>query len=256
MSNVKNKRDWHREEFKVMVTLGDSITAGGWSSSRERCWALRLATLISDVQSQPVKLVNSGIGANVISTLSPCYEFSGKPAASERLDKHVIAHGPDLLVIGYGLNDARGGTPLELFAEEMRAIIDRIRGKVQPLIVLLGPFFMTSFQSGNEQWSHGSLKIFHTFNNLIYDIARAKDCLFVDLLEAYGETEWMVHYDGVHANDIGHLIIANKIFGVLAQNCSGLAKNTKNKEHDIPPWRDESMLAADYGIKRPGSAKL
>jgi lysophospholipase L1-like esterase len=255
MSNVKHKRDWHREEFRVMVTLGESITAGGWSSSRERCWASRLATLISDVQFQPVKLVNSGIGANVISTLSPCYEFSGKPAANERLDKHVIAHGPDLLVISYGLNDARGGTPPKLFAKEMKAIINRIRENGQPLIVLLGPFFMTDLQGGNKHWSHGSRKIFHIFNKLISDIAQTKDCLFVDLLEAYGETEWMVHDDGVHANDLGHLIIANKVFEVLAQNCSGLAKHTKNKEHDIPPWRDESMLAADYGIKRPGNAK-
>ena len=147
------KRDWHSEEFKVLVTLGESTTAGGWSSSRERCWASRLAALISDVQAAPVKLVNSGIGANVISTRSPCYEHSGKPAATERLDKHVIPHHPDLLIISYGLNDARGGTPLELFAEEE----------------------------------------------------------------------------------------------VLARNCSGLAKHTKAMEHDIPPWRDESTLAVDYG---------
>ena len=248
---MNSKRDWHSEEFNVLVTLGESTTAGGWSTCRERCWASRLAALISGVQSQPVKLVNSGIGANVISTRSPAYESSGKPAAGERLDKHVIAHDPDLLVISYGLNDARGGTPLALFREEMQAIIGRVRETCQPLVVLPGPYFVTDFSRGGERWSHGSMETFREFNNLISGIAHAKDCLFVDLLEAYGGAAWMVHHDGVHANDLGHLVVANRIFEVLAKNCSGLAKHTKAREHDIPPWRDESTLAADYGYTHP-----
>jgi len=244
------KQDWHGEEFKVMVTIGESTTAGGWSSGPERCWASRLAALISDVQWIPVKLVNVGIGANVISTRSRGYEHSGKPAATERLDKHVIAHKPDLLIISYGLNDARGGTPIDLFAEELVAVIDRIRERCEPLMVLLGPYFMTDFQLGAPHWSHGSVDLLVAYNERIAEIADAKHCLFVDLLSAYGATEWMVHGDGVHANDLGHLIAANRAFEVLAQNCSCLAENTKAKEKNIPPWRDESTLAADYGYER------
>ena len=135
MESSSKVRDWHSEPFRVLVTLGESTTAGGWSSSRERCWANVLADLISDFQDEPVKLVNSGIGANVISTQAPLYEFSGKPAANERVGKHVIAHDPDLLVISYGLNDARGGTPVEMFREELTSVIDAIRKECDPLIV-------------------------------------------------------------------------------------------------------------------------
>ena len=241
------KQDWCSREFEVLVTLGESTTAGGWSSNRERCWASRLAALISDVQSEPVKLVNSGIGANVISTRSPAYEHSGRPAASERLDRHVIAHDPDLLVISYGLNDARGGTPPGLFSTEMEALIDRVREGCDPLIVLLGPYFMTDFRLGEPIWSHASPELLAAFNDLIAGVARAKACLFVDVLSAYGGAEWMVHSDGVHANDLSHLVVANCIFDVLAKNCSGLALHTKANEKDIPPWRDESTLKADYG---------
>ncbi|MCK4324951.1 MAG: SGNH/GDSL hydrolase family protein [Armatimonadetes bacterium] len=243
------KRDWHNEEFKKMVALGESMTAGGWASSPERCWASRLAVLISDVQSQPVELVNSGIGANVISTRSPGYEYSGKPAANERLDKHVIAHDPDLLIISYGLNDARSGTPLRLFAEEMMWIIDRVREQCQPLMVLLGPYFMIDFQLGAAAYGHGSLEIFHAFDDRIRQVAAAQGCLFVDLLSSYEGAEWLVHKDGCHANDVGHLVVANKIFEVLANNCSGLAQHTKEMEDQIPPWRDESTLSADYGYE-------
>jgi len=241
------KQDWCSREFRVLVTLGESTTAGGWSTCRERCWASRLAALISDVQSKPVKLVNSGIGANVISTRSRAYEHSGKPAGLERLDKHVIAHDPDLLVVSYGLNDARGGTPSGLFATELETLVDRVRERCNPLIVLLGPYFMTDFRLGEPIWSHASPELLAAFNDLIAAVARAKTCLFVDVLSACGGAEWMVHFDGVHANDLSHLAVANRIFEVLARNCSGLALHTKAKEKDIPPWRDESTLKADYG---------
>ena len=168
-------------------------------------------------------------------------------SATERLDKHVIAHDPDLLIISYGLNDARGGTPRELFAEEMASIIAQVREQCQPLIVLLGPYFMTDFQLGAPEYGHGSLEIFRAFNDRIRQVAEAKGCLFVDLLSSYEGAEWMVHKDGCHANDLGHLVVANKIFEVLARNCSGLARHTKEMEEHIPPWRDESTLSADYG---------
>ena len=239
------KRDRWNKEFRKLVTLGESTTAGGWSSCRQRCWAEQLARLINEFQHVPVDLVNVGIGANVISTESPCYEYSGKPAATERLNKHVIAHEPDLLVISYGLNDARGGTPIDLFCRELEKIIQRVRADIQPLIVVLGPYFMTDFHHG-EDWGHGSLDLFYQYNEAVAEVTRDGDCLFVDLLSAYGDADWLLHHDGIHANDLGHRIVANKIFEALASNCSGLASNTKKLEDHIPPWRDESTLRKDY----------
>ncbi len=243
------KRDWWNKEFKVMFTLGESTTAGGWSSSRERCWASQLARMINEYQRVPVQLINVGIGANVISTQSPGYESSGKPAADERLEKHVLqyhAHGnhlvPDLLVISYGLNDARSGMPVDLFCREMEKIVRRVRESIQPLILLLGPYYMTDFTLGGPRWSHGDLEVFHQYNEAIGQLAEKLDCLFVDLLASYHEADWLVHHDGCHANDLGHRIVANKIFEVLASNCSGLALETKALEEHIVPWRDESTL--------------
>ena len=243
------KRDWWNKEFRTLLTLGESTTAGGWSSCRQRCWADQLARLISEFQRNPVQLVNMGIGAHVISTKSPGYPTSGKPAANERLDKHVLEHAargnlivPDLLIISYGLNDARGGTPLDLFCEELKDIIRRVRERIEPLIVLLGPYYMTDFALGGADWSHANLEIFQRFNNAIGQLAYESECLFVDLMESYRNADWLVHHDGCHANDLGHRIVANKIFEVLASNCSGLAAETKEQEKSIPPWRDESTL--------------
>ena len=247
------RHDWWDREFKWLFTLGESTTAGGWSSCRERCWASQLARLINEFQRVPVQLVNMGIGANVISTRVPCYPMSGKPAADERLDPHILGHTanghpvlPDLLVISYGLNDARGGTPLEQFCEEMRDLIRRVRERVQPLIVLPGPYYMFDWTRGGADWSHADLGVFRRFNSGILGVAEETGCLFVDLLESYRGADWLVHHDGVHANDLGHRIVANKIFEVLASHCSGLALATRELEKEIAPWRDESTLQEEW----------
>lgn len=238
--------DRHAQPFRVLVTLGESTTAGGWSSVRERCWASVLAALISDFQDEPVRLVNAGIGANVISDRVPVFPHSGKPAASERIGKHVIDHAPDLLVVSYGLNDARGGTPAELFRAELRSLIAAVRQGCDPLIVLLGPYFMTAFR-GHAHFDHADLQVFECFNLVTEQVALETDCLFCDVLHAYGGSPWMVHDDGVHANDLGHRLVAHRVFETLAQHCSGLAVRTKRLEGESERWRDESTLRADYG---------
>lgn len=241
------KKDWHSEEFRKMVTLGESTTAGGWSTSPERCWVPVLAALINDFQTQPIEYVNSGIGANVISRRSPSYEHSGKPAALERLDKHVIVHKPDLLIVSYGLNDARGATPLDLFREEMERLLSEVRREIQPLIVLLSPYYMSDFDRYGPHWNHATLEIFAEFGRATAEIATANECLYADVLSAAAGADWVVHHDTVHQNDVGHRLVAHRIFEVLAQNCSGIAKKTRAAEKISPRWRDESVLRADYG---------
>ncbi len=199
--------------------------------------------MISDLQESPVRVFNAGIGANVISSRSPCYAGSGKPAADERLDRHVIAERPDLLVISYGLNDSRGGTPLQSFCDEMRSLVRRVRVSLDPVIVLPGPYFMTDYGIGTAAgFGKGSPERLQEFNAGIAGVASDQDCLYVDLLDACRGASWMVHFDGVHANDLGHRVIANRIFEVLSQNCSALAARTKKAEQTSPRWRDESSL--------------
>src|SRR5262249_43332005 len=97
--------------------FGESTTAGGTATSRELNWVSRLTELINEAQLEPVRMINSGIGGNVVSPRSITYARNGKPSAIERYRKHVVDHHPQLVVVSYGLNDARGGTPLAHFLE-------------------------------------------------------------------------------------------------------------------------------------------
>ena len=44
------KRDWWDKEFRVLMTLGESTTAAGGSSCRQRCWPSQLARLIKELE--------------------------------------------------------------------------------------------------------------------------------------------------------------------------------------------------------------
>ena len=105
---------------------------------------------------------------------------------------------------------------------------------------------MTAFR-GHAHFDHADLQVFECFNLVTEQVARETDCLFCDVLHAYGGSPWMVHEDGVHANDLGHRLVAHRVFETLAQHCSGLAVRTKRLERESERWRDESTLRADYG---------
>ena len=41
------KQDWWKNEFRKLVALGESTTAGGWSTTSQRCWVSRLGMMIN-----------------------------------------------------------------------------------------------------------------------------------------------------------------------------------------------------------------
>ena len=83
---------------------------------------------------------------------------------------------------------------------------------------------------------------------MISGIAKPKDCLFVELPEASDGAPWHIHYNGVHANDVGHLVVAAKIFQVLVSSFLGLSNHAKATKKENPRWRDESVLKSGYGF--------
>jgi lysophospholipase L1-like esterase len=239
------KRDYWSKPFRVAVALGESTTAGGTATSRELTWVNRLAELINESQLEPVKMINSGIGANVVSRRSPEYENSGKPSAMERYKKHVIEHRPDLVLVSYGLNDARGGTPLAQFLEDLRQIVVDITSQTGALMVIVNAYFMTGFDR-YIPFNKANIATFMGYNAGLKRLAQECDALYADVFGAEDMAPWMIDPDGVHANNLGHRVVANRIFEVLAQNCSGLSQKAVELRKNFQQWRDESVLKRVY----------
>jgi len=239
------KRDWRQEPFRTAVAFGESTTAGGSATSRSLCWVSRLADLINEAQLEPVKMINSGLGANLIAERSYCYEQSGKPAAMLRYKKQVIDHRPDLVLVSFGLNDARAGTPVGQFIEDLRHIVLDVKAKTGATIVIVNAYFMTAFDR-YDPFKLGSIASFKAYNAAEEELARECDVLYADVFDAEGMAPWTIDPDGVHANNLGHRLIANKVFETLAKNCSCLASSAVEARKHFTPWRDESVLRKLY----------
>lgn len=239
------KRDYSSNPFRVAVAFGDSITAGGTATSPELTWVRKLGGLISQAQLVPIQMINSGIGNNEISPRSIYYEQLGKVSAMERYQKHVVDHHPDLVLISYGVNDVMSGTPVEVFLDDLREVAVNIREKTHALVVILDAYLVKDFHR-YPPTVNGSLAALMAYNCAMKRMAEECDMLFVDVFAAYGMAPWALDEDGVHPNNLGHTLVANRVFEVLAQNCSCLAQGALELRKTFKPWRDESGLRKTY----------
>jgi hypothetical protein len=82
----------------------------------------------------------------------------------------------------------------------------------------------------------------NVYNGIIRELAEENDCLLADVWEAEGQADWLINPDGVHANALGNRLIANRIFEVLAQNCSGLSVKIQKRDADTKWVRDTTRI--------------
>ena len=240
--------DYSSKPFKRMVILGEStVEGGGWVADKSERYADILVELINRCQDEPVEYFNKGIGASVISPRSPGYEASSKPSAMEHYEEDVIDLKPDLFILAFGLNDMRAGMDTQTFKDEMMRIIRDVKSECQPVIVLVNVYHMTGFDR-YPPFDKGSPSDTHVYNSIIRELAEENNCLLADVWAAEGQADWLIHPDGVHANAVGNRVIANRIFEVLAQNCSGLSVKTHKRDTDTE-WTRATARAQDEKIE-------
>lgn len=100
-----------------IVFLGDSVTHGAFDSGEfdyDAVYHRVFARMVSRIRAYvPVNVINAGIGA------------TNARQGLERLDRDVLCHRPDLVVVCFGLNDVNGD--LEKFKSALSGIFSRIR---------------------------------------------------------------------------------------------------------------------------------
>ena len=125
--------------FKI-VAYGDSITAGGDASvvhlRFQQCYAKELAARFPKAQ---IEVENGATGGDTtIQGLS-------------RLQEKVLERAPDLVLMGFGMNDHNvNSVPLEKFEENLITLATRIREATGAEIVMFSTF------PPNPDWMHSS----------------------------------------------------------------------------------------------------
>jgi lysophospholipase L1-like esterase len=243
-----NLKDYSKESFKRLVIMGESTVQGGaWlERPNEERYADVVAKLISECQGAPIEYFNKGIGANAISPRSPGYEKSAKPSALERYKSDVVALRPDLFILAYGLNDMRAGMPIGDFRQDMATIIRDVKQACSPVTVLTTIYYMTGWKS-YPPYDKGSLELTLKYNQCIRTLARELDCVVADPWSAEGGADWLIHFDGVHANKVGNLLIGHRIFEAIAQHASGITNGTFARGRNTHWTRNCMALRAKVG---------
>jgi len=214
-----------------MVVLGDSIAYGMCAAEPENEWNQVVAGLLRKFQDEELTVFNRGLPAGVISPRCPGYEESAKPSLIERYQKHCIDLKPDLVIIAEGVNDMRSGMPLQEYIADLEMIVKDIQLHTDALIVHVGVYYQRYGIGANdptvyETWTRWSYEISKAYNLAIRLTAEKHGAVFVDAQQIMGETDWVLHVDACHLNDLGHVLIGNGIFQAIVHRCKSLADKT------------------------------
>ena len=134
----------------VIAALGDSVTFGSGAEGEilgDDVYHSQLQHLLESQFPQcEFRVINAG--------------KNGQNAAGglEELENLVLPHNPDLVLIGYGLNDAAGGelAGLPQFSQALETLISRTREAADTDIILLTPNMMPHHENDKipAKWRH------------------------------------------------------------------------------------------------------
>ncbi|MBQ7821198.1 MAG: GDSL family lipase [Clostridia bacterium] len=117
---IKDKINLEQEGLEkegpiTIVAFGDSVTHGalgfGEINYETVYWNLLRRKIVEVRNYIPVNVINAGIGGTTTK------------ASIERIDKQVLTHLPDLVIVCFGLNDVNG--ELEEYLSSLKIIFER-----------------------------------------------------------------------------------------------------------------------------------
>jgi acyl-CoA thioesterase I len=180
-----------------IVAFGDSITAGGNASELGLIfWERWASALRGKYPRASVETTNGATGGDTT------------VQGLQRLEAKVLRQKPDLVLIGFGMNDHNRegfGVSLEAFAGNLRTMIARIRAGTGAEIVLFSAF------PPNPKWHYGSHNM-EAYANATERVAREEHCAFADVYHlwitatARKKPEDLLANSINHPNDYGHWV--------------------------------------------------
>lgn len=138
LSKTKQKLD-AGEAVKVIV-FGDSISAGGESSTPELQFGARYTTYLQQQYPKAKLTFENGAtgGDTTVQGLA-------------RINDKVLTRSPDLVLIGFGMNDHnKGGPTIEQFKANLKSLITQTREKTGADVILFSTF------PPNSLWAYGT----------------------------------------------------------------------------------------------------
>lgn len=194
-----------RGEPICVAAIGGSITAGGQNTKDpERRYVRQVAAWFEKTfPGLKVRFVNAGIGAT----------NSGYGAL--RVQRDVIAHQPDLVVVEYAVNDSTGGEMDESYEGVLRQLLSSSTNRA---VIALS--FMHK-DGKNAQAGQVALGRHYGLPMISF-----RDAVWPELQA--GTIKWETIYDDVvHPNNDGHDIASELLRGFLSSSLVKLPKDDR-----------------------------
>lgn len=181
------------EKIRI-VAFGDSITSGAEASVPGMVFWVRWAdALRQKYPRSAIETINSGTGGDMV------------VHGLQRIPEKVLAYKPDIVLIGFGMNDNVAGVSLGTFASNLRMMIDRVRADNGAEIILLSTF------PPNPNWHFGSHDM-SAYAVVTRQVALEKHCAYADVYHTWlhyaknKKPEDLLNNNINHPNDFGHWI--------------------------------------------------
>lgn len=180
--------------FKLLA-YGDSITAGGEATSVPLRFQQRYAACLRERFPQAeITVENGATGGDTTRN------------GLARLEEKVLTRAPDLVLIGFGMNDHNvGSVPLDEFKKNLLDMIAQIRDRTGAEVMLFSAF------PPNPAWKFGSHRM-EQYAAATRETAVEAECAFADVygtwmqVLARKDTESLLGNNINHPNDFGHWI--------------------------------------------------
>ena len=124
----------------TIVAFGDSVTHGALLNEinyETVYWNLLRKKILSVRNYVPVNVINAGIGGITASN------------SLERMDKQVLAHNPDLVIVCFGLNDING--ELDTYLSALGTIFGKCKSSGADVIFMTPNMLNTYVANGTEE---------------------------------------------------------------------------------------------------------
>lgn len=199
-------RKLQRGETASYVVYGDSISTGAEASAPERAYFERFASALRALYPEAgVRVVMGAKGGE------------SSRGGLQRVQDAVVGSRPDLVTIGYGMNDQNrqpdgaNAVPPEEFEANMAQIVEDIRSGTEADIVLLTPCLP------NPAWAFASGNVYD-YAMRIRAVAKLLDVPISDVQKAWleelaqGKSHESLLLNNInHPNNYGHAIYARAL---------------------------------------------